>query len=126
MIPIPADPFALPYSLKSDPLRGPLFIPLDTEALMGTKSYLFEGKLLCVFFFFLIVWNCCLERFIIFYENFCLEFPEETWAQRLVLFQESIALSFGFLACAVDSSQHQHNQYVHLSGRYGQSLGLSG
>ncbi|XP_073982946.1 GATOR complex protein Iml1 isoform X2 [Rhodnius prolixus] len=86
MIPIPADPFALPYSLKSDPLRGPLFIPLDTEALMGTKSYLFE------------------------------EFPEETWAQRLVLFQESIALSFGFLACAVDSSQHQHNQYVHLSG----------
>jgi hypothetical protein len=44
MIPIPADPFAQPDSLKADPLRGPVFIPLDTECLMGTKSYLFEGK----------------------------------------------------------------------------------
>lgn len=53
MIPIPPDPFALPYSIKSDvlrgdpsrgdPLRGPVFVPLDTESLMGTKSYLFEG-----------------------------------------------------------------------------------
>jgi hypothetical protein len=43
MVPIPADPFALPFSIKSDPLRGPIFIPLDTEVLMGDKSYLFEG-----------------------------------------------------------------------------------
>ncbi|XP_014258974.1 GATOR complex protein DEPDC5 isoform X2 [Cimex lectularius] len=86
MVPIPADPFALPYSKKSDPLRGPIFIALDTESLMGTKSYLFE------------------------------EFEEETWTQRLVLFQETIALSFGFVACTVESSQHQHNQYIHLSG----------
>lgn len=44
MVPVPADPFALPYSLKSDPLRGPVFVPLETECLMGSKSYLFEGK----------------------------------------------------------------------------------
>lgn len=85
MVPIPADPFALPYSLKSDPLRGPVFVPLETECLMDTKSYLFE------------------------------EFPEETWPTRLVLFQEAIAMNFGFLACSVDGS-HQHNQYIHLSG----------
>lgn len=45
MVPIPADPFALPFTLKSDPLRGPIFIPLDTEVLMGERSYLFEGKI---------------------------------------------------------------------------------
>lgn len=87
MIPIPADPFALPFSIKSDSLRGPVFIPLDTECLMGTNSYLFE------------------------------EFPEETRAQRLVLFQEAIAIRFGFIACVQESgNQHQHNQYIHLTG----------
>ncbi|KAL1140271.1 hypothetical protein AAG570_000203, partial [Ranatra chinensis] len=85
MIPIPADPFAIPGSSKSDPLRGPVFIPLDTESLMGTKSYLFE------------------------------EFDEETWAQRLILFQDAIAVSFGFISCRVENTQ-RHNQYVHVSG----------
>ena len=51
MIPIPADPFAQPDSLKADPLRGPVFIPLDTECLMGTKSYLFEGLFSLIFYF---------------------------------------------------------------------------
>lgn len=45
MVPIPHDPLALPYSNKSDPLRGPIFIPLDIECLMKKKTYLFEGKL---------------------------------------------------------------------------------
>nr|XP_024217178.1 GATOR complex protein DEPDC5 isoform X3 [Halyomorpha halys] len=85
MVPVPADPFALPYSLKSDPLRGPVFVPLETECLMGSKSYLFE------------------------------EFEEESWPTRLVLFQEAIAINFGFFACSVEGS-HQHNQYIHLSG----------
>ncbi|KDR15773.1 DEP domain-containing protein 5 [Zootermopsis nevadensis] len=100
MIPIPSDPLALPYTHKSDPLRGPIFISLDTECLMGKKSYLFE------------------------------EFPEETWDQRLFLFQETIVERFGFVRCTVDSSSasspasgsnndrnlaHQH-QYVHLTG----------
>lgn len=33
MIPIPHDPLALPYSNKSDPLRGPIFIPLNVMSL---------------------------------------------------------------------------------------------
>ncbi|KAL3269605.1 hypothetical protein HHI36_008669 [Cryptolaemus montrouzieri] len=33
MIPIPHDPLALPYSNKSDPLRGPIYIPLITYCL---------------------------------------------------------------------------------------------
>jgi len=55
MIPIPADPLALPFTHKtpfthkSDPLRGPIFVPLDTECLMGNKSYLFEGKYYYIF-----------------------------------------------------------------------------
>nr|CAD7196096.1 unnamed protein product [Timema douglasi] len=39
VIPIPADPLALPFTHKSDPLRGPIFIPLDTECLMGNKMF---------------------------------------------------------------------------------------
>lgn len=51
MVPIPADPFALPFTHKSDPLRGPIFVPMDTECLMGNKSFLFEGlKLFIVFY----------------------------------------------------------------------------
>lgn len=45
MIPIPHDPLALPYSNKSDPLRGPIFIPLNVEPLMKNKSHLFEGNI---------------------------------------------------------------------------------
>ncbi|XP_071445788.1 GATOR complex protein Iml1 isoform X2 [Hetaerina americana] len=114
MVPIPADPFALPFTHKSDPLRGPIFIPLDVESLMGSKSYLFE------------------------------EFPEDTWDQRLFLFQEAIITRFGFLPCAIESSparsasnrprsstpssapaptpnampilSHHHHQYIHLTG----------
>lgn len=45
MVPIPSDPLALPYTLKSDPLRGPIFILLNIECLMGNKRNLFEGLL---------------------------------------------------------------------------------
>uniref|UniRef100_A0A0K8SZ43 DEPDC5 C-terminal domain-containing protein n=1 Tax=Lygus hesperus TaxID=30085 RepID=A0A0K8SZ43_LYGHE len=86
MVPIPADPFALPCSLKSDPLRGPVFVPVDVESLMGHRSYLFE------------------------------EFEESTREQRLMLFLEAVALKFGFIRCAVKSAQAQNNQFIHLSG----------
>ena len=43
MVPIPSDLLALPFTLKSDPLRGPIFVPLDTECLMSKRRYLFEG-----------------------------------------------------------------------------------
>ena len=44
MVPIPSDPLALPYTLKSDPLRGPIFIPLNIESLLMNKRNLFEGQ----------------------------------------------------------------------------------
>jgi len=45
LIPLPADPFALPYTLKSDPLRGPVFVPLNLECLLTEEnSCLFHGN----------------------------------------------------------------------------------
>ncbi|KAL1494319.1 hypothetical protein ABEB36_009934 [Hypothenemus hampei] len=41
LIPIPHDPLALPYSDKSDPLRGPIFIPLNISCLQK-DDYLFK------------------------------------------------------------------------------------
>lgn len=46
MVPIPSDLLALPFILKSDPLRGPIFIPLNIECLMTNKRHLFEGLLI--------------------------------------------------------------------------------
>ncbi|XP_016844784.1 GATOR complex protein Iml1 isoform X2 [Nasonia vitripennis] len=85
MIPIPSDLLALPFTTKSDPLRGPIFIPLDTECLMAGKRYLFD------------------------------EFREDTYAQRLFLFQEAILQRFGFLRCFVEGNENVH-QYVHVTG----------
>ncbi|XP_076241100.1 GATOR complex protein Iml1 isoform X2 [Calliopsis andreniformis] len=85
MVPIPSDPLALPYTLKSDPLRGPIFIPLNIECLMTNKRNLFE------------------------------EFREETYAQRLFLFQEAIVQRFGFVPCLIESTENDH-QYVHMTG----------
>ena len=42
IIPIPNDPFALPITKNSDPVRGPIFVPLETECLMENKLALFE------------------------------------------------------------------------------------
>lgn len=44
MVPIPADPLALPFTPKSDPLRGPIYVPLNEEPLLRNKAALFEGK----------------------------------------------------------------------------------
>ncbi|KYN45026.1 DEP domain-containing protein 5, partial [Trachymyrmex septentrionalis] len=85
MVPIPSDLLALPYTLKSDPLRGPIFIPLDTECLMTNKRHLFE------------------------------EFREDTYAQRLFLFQEAILQRFGFMSCLVENTENDR-QYVHITG----------
>ncbi|XP_055373672.1 GATOR complex protein Iml1 isoform X2 [Condylostylus longicornis] len=41
LVPIPADPLAEPFTEKSDPLRGPIFIPLNTDCLKQ-RDYLFE------------------------------------------------------------------------------------
>ncbi|XP_050487982.1 GATOR complex protein Iml1 isoform X2 [Bombus huntii] len=78
MVPIPSDLLALPFISKSDPLRGPIFIPLNTECLMANKRHLFE------------------------------EFREVTYAQRLFLFQETIVQRFGFVPCLIESTENDH------------------
>jgi len=72
LVPVPCDPFALPMSNKADPLRAPIFVPLNLSSLE------FDGK-----------------RFL---DNVVLD----TWPQHLRLFQESIARMFGFLPCSPD------------------------
>ncbi|XP_017880905.1 GATOR complex protein DEPDC5 isoform X6 [Ceratina calcarata] len=78
MVPIPSDLLALPFTLKSDPLRGPIFITLNMECLTANKQHLFE------------------------------EFQEETHAQRLFLFQEAIVQRFGFVPCLIESTESDH------------------
>ncbi|XP_054168694.1 GATOR complex protein Iml1-like [Oppia nitens] len=44
LVPIPADPFALPFSSKSDPLRGPIYITLNLDTLPKMATKLLEGE----------------------------------------------------------------------------------
>ncbi|RWS16531.1 DEP domain-containing protein 5-like protein [Dinothrombium tinctorium] len=47
LMPIPSDPFALPFSGKSDPLRGPIFVTLSLACLPPLAiSYLTDDNLL--------------------------------------------------------------------------------
>nr|CAI5831302.1 unnamed protein product [Callosobruchus analis] len=90
MIPIPHDPLALPYSNKSDPLRGPIFVPLNLRCLEVNNDKLFK------------------------------EFRMETYVERLFLFQEAIVQRFGFIPCQVEPANktcasHEH-QYIHATG----------
>lgn len=72
-------------------MRGPIFITLDIECLKQHRTFLFE------------------------------EFKKETWAERLLLFQEAIVARFGFMPCQTEnkigSNQPSFDfQYVHCSG----------
>lgn len=91
LIPIPADPLAEPFVEKSDPLRGPIFVPLNTDCLMLNRSHLFE------------------------------DFKKETWAERMLLFQDEIVRRFGFISCLCESKTGSNDicvdwQYVHVTG----------
>ena len=44
VIPVPNDPFALPITLNSDPVRGPIFIQLDTQALQTSPDQILFEK----------------------------------------------------------------------------------
>lgn len=104
MVPIPSDLLALPFTSKSDPLRGPIFVPLHTECLMENKQFLFEGATFCLKY--ILGNDLC---------HFFTEFREDTYVQRLFLFQEAILQRFGFLPCLNESSENDH-QYVHITG----------
>lgn len=120
MVPVPSDLLALPFTLKSDPLRGPIFIPLDTECLMANKRYLFEGS----FRNYINKSTSVVSKFLFpprsrattirFLSTF-VEFREDTYAQRLFLFQEAILQRFGFVPCLAESAENDH-QYVHITG----------
>nr|XP_040227207.2 GATOR complex protein Iml1 isoform X3 [Anopheles coluzzii] len=91
LVTFPADPLAEPFTEKSDPLRGPIFVPLDIDCLKQHRSCLFQ------------------------------EFPKETWPTRLLLFQEAIVRRFGFMRCTVETKTGSNqvsldHQYVHCSG----------
>lgn len=43
IVPIPWDPFALPFSNRSDPLRGPIYISLNIDCLPPKMVERFEG-----------------------------------------------------------------------------------
>lgn len=91
LMPIPADPLAEPFVEKSDPLRGPIFVPLNTDCLMQNRSHLFE------------------------------DFKKETWADRMLLFQDEILRRFGFISCACETKTGSNDvcvdwQYVHVTG----------
>uniref|UniRef100_A0A182NJK6 DEP domain-containing protein n=1 Tax=Anopheles dirus TaxID=7168 RepID=A0A182NJK6_9DIPT len=91
LVTIPADPLAEPFTEKSDPLRGPIFIPLDIDCLKQHRSCLFQ------------------------------EFPKDSWPRRLLLFQDAIVRRFGFMRCTVETKTGSNQvsldlQYVHCSG----------
>ena len=44
IVPIPADPLAEPFTDKSDPLRGPIFVPLNICSLEKDGKALFKGN----------------------------------------------------------------------------------
>lgn len=91
LVPIPADLLAEPFTEKSDPLRGPIFIPLNTSCLEKDGNILFK------------------------------EFQKETWPDRLLLFQEAIVARFGFMPSYVETKMGSNEasfdrQYVHCTG----------
>lgn len=91
LMPIPADPLAEPFVEKSDPLRGPIFVPLNTDCLLQNRSNLFE------------------------------DFKRETWADRMLLFQDDIVRRFGFIfrACETKTGSNDISvdwHYVHVTG----------
>ena len=98
LMPVPTDPFALPITQNSDPVRGPIFIELNTDCLLPGNSS--EEK-----------------------TNIFQQFPEDTRQKRLFLFREAIAHRFGFINSATDREQQPSSamfstdhQYVHCTG----------
>ncbi|KAG4066905.1 hypothetical protein HA402_009007 [Bradysia odoriphaga] len=91
LISIPADPLAEPFTDKSDPLRGPIFVPLNIHCLEKEGNTLFK------------------------------EFKKETWPDRLLLLQEAIVARFGFMPCYAETKTGSNQgtldrQYIHCSG----------
>uniref|UniRef100_UPI00358EC276 GATOR1 complex protein DEPDC5 isoform X3 n=1 Tax=Myxine glutinosa TaxID=7769 RepID=UPI00358EC276 len=92
LVPALDGPFALPSFLYGDPLRAPLFIPLNITCLIP------EGS-----------------------DNIFSGFDPETFVDRMQLFQEAILLRFGFIqdkysASAFNFPAESKPQFIHLTG----------
>jgi DEP domain-containing protein 5 len=91
LISIPADPLAEPFIEKSDPLRSPIFIPLNIKSLLSRKNHLFE------------------------------DFSKETWDERMIFFQDEIVRRFGFIPRSCETKTGSNDicadyHYVHITG----------
>ncbi|ESO91451.1 hypothetical protein LOTGIDRAFT_153895 [Lottia gigantea] len=88
LLPVPVDPFALPNSPNSDPLRGPIFVPLRLQCLSEDGKEIFSGL------------------------------PMKEKQEKLNLFQQLIIKRFGFLSAGVydAGSETEFQQYIHCTG----------
>lgn len=88
LVPIPSDPFAFPFSIKSDPLRGPIFISLNCEDLFDDIHFVY------------------LE-----------EYNRKEYAEQIFRFQEGIVQRFGFVPCVAEGGlPNTQCQFVHMTG----------
>ena len=46
-LPVPVDPFALPTAPDSDPLRGPIIVPLNISCMSDGNKTIFHGEIRC-------------------------------------------------------------------------------
>ncbi|CAN7986898.1 unnamed protein product [Ixodes hexagonus] len=90
LVPIPSDPFVLPGSLKSDPLRGAIFVPLHIHTLPEPAPQLLKG------------------------DNGLVLVP--CAGEGLEDFQEFIAHRFGFISLRDLQADVEHRTYVHTTG----------
>ncbi|XP_013383589.1 GATOR complex protein DEPDC5 [Lingula anatina] len=96
LLAVPVDPFALPYTDNSDPLRGPIYVPLNVQCLTDDEiSPVFS------------------------------EYDSDSRSERLRLLQEFILKRFGFMldSCLVQTprplnyqSDDTKPQWVHCTG----------
>lgn len=93
LVSVPADPMAEPFTKKSDPLRGPIFIPLCVTFLPDGQS-LFSGKGTYINIFKYGFLSLLLS----------VEFPEDTRSDRMLFLQEAILARFGFLPCVLEET----------------------
>jgi len=121
LLPVADDPFALPIRPNSDPIRGPIFVQMDTSFLKSPKfgSDLKESSDSSNN----TVTNSDEE------ESMFAKFDKSTWENRNFLFREEIAKKFGFVATNIGTNHNKHtatasttnlfstdHQYIHCTG----------
>nr|XP_011413842.2 GATOR complex protein DEPDC5 isoform X3 [Crassostrea gigas] len=93
LLPVPGDPFALPSAPDSDPLRGPIFVPLDIASLSQGGKPVFH------------------------------DLDQVAKSKKLLHFQDEIIKRYGFMpinVCVSETHRHymsdEQQQYVHCTG----------